>query len=81
MRLLERNNAGDYSLTKNFVDDDVLRYAILSHTWGADTEEVILKDLKDGTAKGRTGYSKIRFCGEQAERDGLQHFWVDTCCT
>ncbi|KAF1977466.1 HET-domain-containing protein [Bimuria novae-zelandiae CBS 107.79] len=23
---------------------------------------------------------EIRFCGEQAERDGLQYFWVDTCC-
>ncbi|PVH68331.1 HET-domain-containing protein, partial [Cadophora sp. DSE1049] len=23
---------------------------------------------------------KIRFCAEQAKRDGLQYFWVDTCC-
>ena len=26
------------------------------------------------------GYNKIRFCGEQARRDDLQYFWVDTCC-
>jgi hypothetical protein len=25
-------------------------------------------------------YAKIRSCGEQTRRDGLQHFWVDTCC-
>jgi hypothetical protein len=25
------------------------------------------------------GYKKIRFCGEQSQRDGLQYFWVDTC--
>jgi hypothetical protein len=25
-------------------------------------------------------YEKIRFCGEQARRDGLHNFWVDTCC-
>ncbi|KAF2115159.1 heterokaryon incompatibility protein-domain-containing protein [Lophiotrema nucula] len=23
---------------------------------------------------------EIRFCGEQAGRDGLEYFWVDTCC-
>ncbi|KAH8689731.1 hypothetical protein GQ44DRAFT_587350, partial [Phaeosphaeriaceae sp. PMI808] len=23
---------------------------------------------------------KIRFCGEQARRDNLQYFWIDTCC-
>jgi hypothetical protein len=40
MRLLERNNAGNISLTKHLVGDDIPWYAILSHTWGADTEEV-----------------------------------------
>lgn len=25
------------------------------------------------------GYKKISFCGQQAKRDGLQYFWVDTC--
>ena len=28
----------------------------------------------------KAGYKKIQFCGEQAARDGLIHFWVDTCC-
>jgi hypothetical protein len=45
MRFLERNNAGDFGLTKD-----------------------------------KTGYDKILFCGEQARRDDLQYFWVDTCC-
>ena len=79
MRLLERNNAGEFSLTKDFVDD-VPQYAILSHTWEADTEEVTFKDLMDGTGAGKPDYSKIRFCAEQARRDDLQYFWVDTCC-
>jgi len=34
----------------------------------------------DGTGKSKAGYDKIRFCGQQAKRDGLQCFWVDTCC-
>jgi hypothetical protein len=79
MRLLERNNDGEFSLTKDF-GDHVPRYAILSHTWGADTEEVTFRDLTDGTGKSKAGYGKIRFCGEQARRDGLEYFWVDTCC-
>jgi hypothetical protein len=80
MRLLERNSAGELSLTKDFVGDDIPEYAVLSHTWGADTEEVTFEDLMDGTGKGKSGYMKICFCEEQARRDGLQYFWVDTCC-
>ena len=33
----------------------------------------------DGTGKNKVGYEKIRFCGEQARRNGLHNFWVDTC--
>jgi Heterokaryon incompatibility protein (HET) len=79
MRLLERNNSSEFSLTQDF-GDEIPRYAILSHTWGADTEEVTFRDLMDRTGKSKAGYDKIRFCGEQARRDGLQYFWVDTCC-
>jgi hypothetical protein len=79
MRLLECNNDREFSLTKDF-GDDIPRYAILSHTWGADTEEVSFRDLMDGTGKSKAGYDKIRFCGEQARRDGLRYIWVDTCC-
>ncbi|KAF2194001.1 HET-domain-containing protein, partial [Zopfia rhizophila CBS 207.26] len=38
------------------------------------------KDLVEGTGKSKVGYGKIRFCGRQAANDGLQYFWVDTCC-
>ncbi|KAK4656494.1 HNWD NOD-like receptor pc11 [Podospora pseudocomata] len=78
MRLLERNNTGDISLTGDIPDDQVPPYAILSHTWG--DEEVSFKDITDGTHKNKRGYSKIQFCGDQAGRDGLKFFWIDTCC-
>ncbi|TVY12599.1 Vegetative incompatibility protein HET-E-1, partial [Lachnellula arida] len=77
MRLLEYNNDGVLSLTE-FFESDIPKYAILSHRWAA--EEVTFKDWLDGTSKSKAGYGKIRFCGEQARRDGLQYFWVDTCC-
>src|SRR5467141_2349182 len=79
MRLLKVDNTGEFSLIEDLVRP---RYAILSHTWGAHTEEVsFIKDMVDGsTGKSKPGYDKIRFCGEQARRDGLQYFWIDTCC-
>ena len=80
MRLLKLNDTAVFSLTKYFVSDDIPRYAILSHTWGPDTEEVSFKDMMDGTGMSKPGYHKIQFCGEQARRDGLQYFWIDTCC-
>jgi hypothetical protein len=80
MRLLERDSNGEFRLTKDLGKDDVPPYAILSHTWGDDDQEVTYKDLLEGTGKPKAGYRKIRFCGEQAARDGLQYFWVDTCC-
>jgi hypothetical protein len=78
MRLLECID-DKFRLTENRIRD-LPQYAILSHTWGADNEEVSYRDLLDGTGQHKTGYKKIEFCAEQARRDGLQYFWVDTCC-
>lgn len=79
MRLLKLEANGKFSLTNDIIYPTA-PYAILSHTWGPDTTEVIYRDLMDGTGNNKVGYEKIRFCGEQAKRDGLQYFWVDTCC-
>ncbi|KAL8648661.1 MAG: hypothetical protein Q9226_005902 [Calogaya cf. arnoldii] len=79
MRLLELGSHGEVSLTRDF-GDDVPRYSILSHTWGADDEEVTFNDLREGLGRGKVGHKKIEFCGNQARKDGLQYFWVDTCC-
>jgi hypothetical protein len=55
-------------------DDIIPPYAILSHTWGKDIEEVTFNDLKNGTAEAKASYGKIQFCGEQAKEDGLNYF-------
>ncbi|OAK97067.1 HET domain-containing protein [Phaeosphaeriaceae sp. SRC1lsM3a] len=78
MHLLQLRE-GQICLVKNLVKN-IPRYAILSHTWGNDEEEVTFQDLLNGTGENKAGYSKIRSCGEQAGRDGLEYFWVDTCC-
>lgn len=80
MRLLECSECGELSLTKDFGEDDTPRYAILSHKWGVNTEEVTFRDLVDDTGENKAGYDKIRFCGKQARQDDIKYFWVDTCC-
>ena len=77
MRLLYRDATGAIRLTENLYTN-IPRYAILSHRWGA--EEVTLQELNDGTGLSKRGFDKIRFCDKQAQRNGLTHFWVDTCC-
>ena len=73
MRLLEFKDDGEFNLIKD-LNDNIPRYGILSHTWGADDEEVTFKDVVEGIGKSKASYIKIRFCGEQATRDGLRHF-------
>ncbi|KAH6652635.1 heterokaryon incompatibility protein-domain-containing protein [Truncatella angustata] len=78
MRLLHFRN-GELNLTSDYIHD-LPPYAILSHTWGIDGDEVTFQDLVNNTGGDKPGYRKILFCGEQAKCDGLEYFWVDTCC-
>lgn len=77
MRLLEMKSPGEFSLIQ-VANRDPPPYAILSHTW--TDQEVTYQDLISGTGNSKSGYEKIKFCGERAASDGLQYFWVDTCC-
>jgi hypothetical protein len=43
-------------------------------------QEVTYQDFISGTAKSKSGYDKIKFCGEQASKDKLKYFWADTYC-
>jgi hypothetical protein len=79
MRLLSLNSCNELTLT-SFPPKKKPHYAILSHTWGADSEEVNFKDIIDGTGYEKPGYKKILFCADQAHKDGLQYFWVDSYC-
>jgi len=79
MRHLQLDKAGDITLTKDFIDA-VPPYAILSHTWGNDGDEVLFADLTNGQGKQKPGCRKLRFCADRATSDGLNYFWVDTCC-
>ncbi|KAH9210932.1 hypothetical protein DL95DRAFT_306965 [Leptodontidium sp. 2 PMI_412] len=82
MRLLQCTRDNGFRLTPDMDEDEIAvhPYAILSHTWGAEGEEVTFEDLASGAGERKPGYKKIEFCGKQAEQDGLQYFWIDTCC-
>lgn len=79
MRLLTWNGQDELTLTDDLVDKTP-HYATLSHTWGLDSDEVTFADIQHRQGQDKPGYAKIRFCGKQARRDGIEYFWVDTCC-
>lgn len=73
MRLL---NTKTYEL-KEFLENDVPDYVILSHRWG--NEEVSFKEFRKGTIDN-AGFRKILdFCAfaRSRVRDWV---WIDTCC-
>jgi len=61
MRLLQRDSHGELLLTKDVITPPAA-YAILSHTWGADDDEVTFDDLEKKTGKNKAGYAELRFC-------------------
>jgi hypothetical protein len=77
MRLLHFNEHGELGLV-SFKEASIPPYAILSHTW--EDGEVTFAEMRNNDGKEKQGYRKIHSCGQQAQQDGLQYFWVDTCC-
>lgn len=83
MRLLKciqpstTTTAAEFSITE-FHPPKIPSYAILSHRWTED--EVIFQDLQNGKASSRKGYQKLEFLASQAAQDGIEYFWIDTCC-
>lgn len=64
-----------------FYDNEIPKYAILSHTWGK--EEVSLHDLQNQKVARLNrfkGYRKIKACCALAALEGYQYVWIDTCC-
>ncbi|RGP58943.1 vegetative incompatibility protein het-e-1 [Fusarium sporotrichioides] len=82
MRLLRRLPDGTIRLTHDLPDEKLPKYAILSHTWiTGENEEVIYNDMNGGQPERKAAsWRKIVFCSNQARKDGLEYFWVDTCC-
>ncbi|KAH7131070.1 heterokaryon incompatibility protein-domain-containing protein, partial [Dactylonectria macrodidyma] len=66
---------------EEFFGDAIPKYAILSHTWGNDDEEITFRDIEAGRIeKSGSGSPKVKGCCNQAKQDGLEYVWIDTCC-
>jgi hypothetical protein len=50
MRLLRPYDNGEFGLVETR-GENIYKYAILSHTWGPDGEEVTYEDVLNGTGK------------------------------
>ena len=74
MRLL---NTSSITL-EEFMSNERPPYAILSHTW--KQEEILLADIRDGTAASKKGYAKLIGCCKKAAEHGFDWVWIDTCC-
>ncbi|KXJ89450.1 heterokaryon incompatibility protein-domain-containing protein, partial [Microdochium bolleyi] len=75
MRLI---NTKTYQL-KDFLDESIPPYAVLSHTWGED--ELVYKDLIKGPeAREAPGFAKIEGCCKVAQQFRLDWAWIDTIC-
>jgi hypothetical protein len=78
MRLLHLDAQDRLNLI-DFRRKSIPPYAILSHRW--TDFETLIEDVSNRNYKQkREGYQKLRFCAKQAAKDGLQYFWIDTCC-
>ena len=58
---------------QEFFDSKIPEYVILSHTWGAN--EISFQAFQNGELN-----DKIKNCCKQAQKDGFQYAWIDTCC-
>ncbi|KAK6854133.1 heterokaryon incompatibility protein-domain-containing protein [Apiospora arundinis] len=89
MRILDTSTLA--LITKN--DNDLPPYAILSHTWVKDEEEVTFGDSKHLMAyqsvhsswlgrsiRQKAGFSKVRESAALAKADGNGYIWIDICC-
>ena len=57
-------------------------YAIVSHRWGTESDEVPFTDINDPSrAQSKSmGYKKVLGACSQALDDGIAYVWLDTCC-
>jgi hypothetical protein len=74
MRLIRIGRRGQDELSLVEYTDNVPPYAILSHRWEADHEEVAFGDMVEVRGGNKKGFRKTRDCAEQAAKDAYEFF-------
>ena len=76
MRLLDVKTLAIREFPGDAESPEFPQYAILSHTWSND--ECTFQDVGLPGFAQKAGYQKIKYCCNQAIRDGFQWAWIDT---
>lgn len=63
---------------REFFDERVPAYPILSHVW--TDSELTYQQFIDDQAETHPGWSKIRCSCRLAASHGIEWVWIDTCC-
>ncbi|OTA87334.1 hypothetical protein M434DRAFT_399514 [Hypoxylon sp. CO27-5] len=68
-----------------FMDGNVPRYAILSHTWENDQEisyqeMIAISENPNHPAAEKRGYAKVVETCQKGKHYNIAYAWVDTCC-
>jgi hypothetical protein len=77
-------NTSTYVLEMFSSSKSIPPYAILSHTWGDEKDEVTFKEMTPDVVSSPTaekdGFMKIKMACIKALELNLKYVWVDTCC-
>jgi hypothetical protein len=77
-------NTRTYRLEMFSSSKSIPPYAILSHTWGDEKDEVTFKemtpDVESSPTAEKEGFTKIKMACIKALELNLKYAWVDTCC-
>lgn len=68
---------------RRFPNSKTVRYAILSHRWGKNADEITFDDIQmedRAELEQRKGWDKIVDTCAKARWQGLEWAWIDTCC-
>ena len=81
MRFLDTSDLQFVHVPDSEIHHDNNQYAILSHRWGADEDEISFDDIQlSRDISKKKGLSKLkRFC-KLALSEGCRYGWADTCC-
>ncbi|KAM7186338.1 Heterokaryon incompatibility protein (HET) domain containing protein [Rhypophila sp. PSN 637] len=63
-----------------FYGDPTEPYAVLSHTWGKEEEELSFQNIQHLEEQDTARRAKLDGTCAQARKDGFKYVWIDTCC-
>ena len=80
MRFLNTHTLQFETVADSELDQDENRYAILSHRWGNDEDEVSFADVRSQDFSHRKAFPKLKGFCDLAASLGYRYGWLDTCC-